>query len=243
MKPLDHKKIEREEIIERYVMRQLTEEEREAFEEHLFSCDECFEKVKLTEKVISGIREAAKQGALKEKQRSPLRLFWERIEQFLTQPAVAIAAAVLTLILLYPAVKGIWLRQQMEALRTPRIIGYSFTLEQTPRRSVENILQGKTSSETIIKIPDQAEFFTLTFTILESSIPNPTYRAEILNRQNKVIWKTERLKSVGEFAIFSILCPRSFFENGAYVLKVEELDSHGTPTGKVHLFPFEIVQE
>jgi len=84
VKPLNHKKIEEDEIIERYVMRRLSPEETEAFEEHLFGCGECFEKVKLTEKAISGIREAAKQGLLEEKRHRSLHVFRERSKQLFT---------------------------------------------------------------------------------------------------------------------------------------------------------------
>lgn len=245
MKPLNHKKIEEDEIIERYVMRRLSPEETEAFEEHLFGCGECFEKVKLTEKAISGIREAAKQGLLEEKRHRSLHVFRERSKQLFTQPAIAIAAVVVTLLLLYPAFRGIFLaprlQRQLEALRTPRVIDYSFSLEESPRRSTDSIISGKSSSEMKITIPRKAEFFTLTFTILESNVPNPAYRAKILTRKNRVIWKTDHLKSLGEFGVYSILCPRSFFKAKTYLLKVEELDNQGNPTGRVHLFPFEII--
>ncbi len=247
MLTFDHQKIEQEEIIERYVMRQLSEEEEAAFEEHFFGCDECFEKVKLTEKAIAGIRAAAREGLLEEKPWRLLRLVWDRTEQFLTQPAVAVAAAVLVLLLAYPALKGIFvtpkLRQQLEALNTPRTITYSVSLEETHRRSVDNIWRGDLSPGIKMQIPPNVKYFTISFTIPETGIPNPTYRAEILTREDTVIWKTEYLKGIGEFGVFSILCPRSFFKSGKFLLKVEQLDPQGNPTGKEHFFPFEIVLE
>ncbi len=247
MRPYDHKKIEQEEIVERYVMRQLSEEEEAAFEEHFFGCDECFEKVKFTEKAIAGIRAAAKEGLLEEKSRGVLRLVWDRTEQFLTQPAIAVAAAVLVLLLIYPALRGIFitpkLQHQLEALNTPQPINHSFSLEEIQQRSAEDIWRGEILSEMKVQLPRDAEYFTLNFTILENSIPNPTYRAEILTRENKVIWATGNLTSIGEFGVFSILCPRSFFSPGKYLLRVEELDRQGHSTGKVHLFPFEVVLE
>jgi hypothetical protein len=59
-----HSQIENEEIIERYVRSQLTPEERRAFEEHFFGCDECFAKLQATERFVAGIRDAANRGTL-----------------------------------------------------------------------------------------------------------------------------------------------------------------------------------
>lgn len=59
-----HHDITDQEIIERYVRNRLTPEERRAFEEHFFGCDECFEKVQATERFVGGIRDAASRGLL-----------------------------------------------------------------------------------------------------------------------------------------------------------------------------------
>ena len=59
-----HPQIEDEEIVERYVRNQLAEEERKAFEEHFFACDDCFEKLQATERFVAGMRDAARRGLL-----------------------------------------------------------------------------------------------------------------------------------------------------------------------------------
>jgi hypothetical protein len=59
-----HQQIEEQEIIERYVRNQLTLEERKAFEEHYFSCEDCFEKLGATERFIAGVRNASRRGLL-----------------------------------------------------------------------------------------------------------------------------------------------------------------------------------
>jgi Putative zinc-finger len=59
-----HAHIENQENIERYIRNQLAPEERQAFEEHFFSCEECFEKVQATERFIAGVRDAAGRGLL-----------------------------------------------------------------------------------------------------------------------------------------------------------------------------------
>jgi hypothetical protein len=59
-----HPRIEDEEIIERYVRNQLPDEDRKAFEEHFFGCDDCFEKLQATERFVAGVRDAARRGVL-----------------------------------------------------------------------------------------------------------------------------------------------------------------------------------
>jgi len=59
-----HQQIEDEEIIERYVRNQLAPEERKAFEEHYFTCEECFAKLEVTERFVAGVRDAGSRGLL-----------------------------------------------------------------------------------------------------------------------------------------------------------------------------------
>jgi anti-sigma factor RsiW len=59
-----HPQIEREEVIERYVRNQLTPDERQAFEEHFFTCEECFENLQATDRFVAGIRDAGSRGLL-----------------------------------------------------------------------------------------------------------------------------------------------------------------------------------
>jgi anti-sigma factor RsiW len=59
-----HSEIDEQEIIERYVRNQLTAEERRDFEEHFFGCEECFEKLRTTERFIAGMRDAGSRGLL-----------------------------------------------------------------------------------------------------------------------------------------------------------------------------------
>ena len=241
MKALDHKIIEQEEFVEKYVLNQLTPEETEAFEEHFFECDECFQKVKLTQKIVTGLKLAVKEKSSQKEVLPQPSSFGERIEKIFTRPAFSMAAVILILLLSYPAIKGILLQKQLKNLQVPKIIDYSFTLEETNTRSLENLFTSDAPSKIKLQIPKNADFFTLSFPILESNTSNATYRAQILNSQNEVLWEVKNLTQTDEFGLFSILCPRAFFPGGSYVLKVVELDNQGRPTNNVHLFPFEIV--
>jgi hypothetical protein len=96
-----HMQIKNEEIIERYVRNRLAPEERHAFEQHFFSCDECFEMVQAMEQFVAGVRDAAQSGTLAGTQESARVvsrwLTWALAFSTCAAVALAIAVAWLTL--------------------------------------------------------------------------------------------------------------------------------------------------
>lgn len=66
---MNHHEIEQQDIIERYVRHQLKPEERRAFQEHYFECDECFAAVESTAKFIAGVQRSSRVGVLAENAR------------------------------------------------------------------------------------------------------------------------------------------------------------------------------
>jgi hypothetical protein len=61
---MNHPQIQQEEIVERYVQHRLAADERLAFQEHYFACDECFAQVQATARFVAGARQAARAGIL-----------------------------------------------------------------------------------------------------------------------------------------------------------------------------------
>jgi len=59
-----HPDIEQADVLDRYVRRELSAEDEQAFEAHFFTCDDCFAKVQDTEQFRAGIRDAAAHGLL-----------------------------------------------------------------------------------------------------------------------------------------------------------------------------------
>lgn len=53
-----------EATIERYIRRELGEEEIRSFEEHLLECKECFEELQVQERFVAGVRHSARTGQL-----------------------------------------------------------------------------------------------------------------------------------------------------------------------------------
>jgi hypothetical protein len=61
---MNHQEIEEKEIIEGYVLHRLAADERRAFQEHYFSCDECFEKAQMQARFMAGVRGESRSGVL-----------------------------------------------------------------------------------------------------------------------------------------------------------------------------------
>ena len=68
---MTHQQIQDNEVIEKYVRQKLTSTERQAFQEHFFQCDECFEQAQMTARFIAGVREASVSGVLAANQIEP----------------------------------------------------------------------------------------------------------------------------------------------------------------------------
>jgi hypothetical protein len=85
---MTHQEIQDREIIERYVRRRLAPDERRAFQEHYFECDECFERVQTAARFVAAVRQASRKGLLAEGEAEP-QPWWAS----LFTPAFGFAAA------------------------------------------------------------------------------------------------------------------------------------------------------
>ncbi len=59
-----HKRIKYNDVIELYMLNKLSPDERRAFQEHFFECDECFEQAQMEARFIAGVREASRSSVL-----------------------------------------------------------------------------------------------------------------------------------------------------------------------------------
>jgi hypothetical protein len=236
---MNHLTIKEKEIIERYILRQLTADEEKLFEEHFIECEKCFNELRATEKIILGLKNASAKGLLKTTELKGNKFF--NLNNLLNvlspPPSLAIATTVLLVILIYPAWQGIFnvpkLEKELANLQKPQIGTQNYFLETT--RSYQDIQT--------IKLPldNDNKSFLLSFNILEKSIPDPSYNAEITDQSGQVIWKTEDLKGVGDYEVFTIICHNAFFNYGNYILKVYEINTEENKILSEFIFSFRIV--
>lgn len=99
---MTHQEAQLNDTVERYVRHQLSGNERRAFQEHYFECEECFEQVQTMARFVAGVQHAARKGLLIESAKQP---WWAT----LFRPAMVIATA--TALLLAVGFGWMWFTQ------------------------------------------------------------------------------------------------------------------------------------
>jgi len=61
--PMDHDHIEEHQVVDRYLMNQLSDEEAARFEEHYLGCQQCLDQLELAESLQRGLKRAVVEGA------------------------------------------------------------------------------------------------------------------------------------------------------------------------------------
>ena len=140
---MTHQEIEEKGIIERYVLRQLAPDERSAFQEHYFSCDECFEHTQMQARFIASVRQASKAGILTASSTESLRPRGSSLWMGWLKPAFALTATASLAL----AIALVWLVfNQMPRLRQ-EILRERQAREQSERENQQNIDRAKEDLE------------------------------------------------------------------------------------------------
>jgi hypothetical protein len=132
-----HREIEEKETVERYVLNKLSPEERRAFQEHFFECEQCFEQARASTRFIAGVRAAARAGTFAGDRESPGDHTAPSVWRLLLKPAFGLSVA--TALLLAIALAWLWFRQ-VPALREEIALERQAReeFEQESRRSLES---------------------------------------------------------------------------------------------------------
>ena len=155
-----HTEIEQQEIIERYVRDDLAPDERRAFQEHFFTCDECFERVQMTERFIAGVRHAAEAGIISPdtsaRPQSKKQVWMRPAFALMTAASAALAVAVAWLLLAQvPQLRGELarerqLREQAERDRQQELesVQEQLQAERSERERLENQAREQAQNKT-----------------------------------------------------------------------------------------------
>jgi len=124
---MTHDEVEQQELVERYVRKRLSPEDRGAFQEHFFACDSCFDQIQTMERFIASVQHAAETGILVARPedtrvttREPAR--W--LGSAWIRPLFAVTAAVAVVLLFWAGWLALYrlphLRAEMASERTAR---------------------------------------------------------------------------------------------------------------------------
>ncbi len=198
---MDHETSIKSHAAEKYLLGELSPNEREAFEQHYFDCSECAESVRLGFQFGENARAEFAEQARKAEWEQPVKsrswLDWFR-PVFLVP-----ATAVLTLALVYQnAVQIPGLRARLSRMETPLVLS-SMVMAPSSRASVP-----------VIEVPASAGFTQLTLGV------GPVRGAEryecmLRSESGKTIWTLPITKLEPDSNV-NVLIPTSTLESGYY---------------------------
>jgi hypothetical protein len=166
-----HEEIEDQEIIERYVRNQLAPEERQAFEEHFFACDACFEKLQATERFVAGIRDAAARGVLPGTSQASLRS-WRTASWWIP----AFGAAALAALLLAAETGWLYFVQRPKLRERLAESDAQLQTSQEARAALERQLQQNLEAEANVPLVMLQSTRDLQASLAEASLPHSSAR-------------------------------------------------------------------
>lgn len=290
---MNHQYVEQHNIADRYLMRQLSAQEREQFEAHYFDCELCLRRLEVTEKFRRGLQQlsAEEVAGLRAAESGHAVGRWDWLRP--RRPMV-IALAALVLLVLLPvmfllrevsrtrrdleqarAAAAQWQRQSEIEQQAARAWEEKFqqaeqTIAQLQAQSGREVpppsrtgqgsrsmsqpqintpifdlvaLRGHESgapgvSNEIVLTPT-TNWFLVTLG-LELDLQYATYRATILARDNRLIWRAGGLRPSQDNEL-TIGFPGGFFEPGEYFLRLDGLTSSGQ-TATVATYSFRLIK-
>jgi len=237
-----HQAIDERELIDGYAKNKLSASEKEFLERHYFSCQSCLEAVQETEAFVNALRLRTQARKQPQPEITLLERLQEMLPRLLTKPLMpSYALAVFLLLLVYPAWRGL-----VELPRVKRDLSHW----QKPQANsqVHMLLPMKGLQEElaqIIKVPPAqtaAIPIILQFTLPDKVAEDSRFRAVIEDQNARIIWEEKELRSSGEYEVYAITCPSSFFSPGRFQLKVYEMARNSEKVLQEFVFPFEVAQ-
>lgn len=159
---LNHDDAIKDLMAERYLLGELNAAERDAYEEHLFSCDACFEQVKVGTEFVSHLRHIGTE----QLQSSQVPGFLSRIMESFRQP-VTLAACTL---LICVSVVSIYQQRMISGLTRPQITPSFFLSDGAKAGGVKKlVLPPNTRFDVSIQLLERGEFSSYQGQLLDQS--------------------------------------------------------------------------
>ena len=219
-------------IVEKYVADELSEREREVFEEHYFSCPTCLEELATVQQIAGSVKELVETGEIAYKPeavKESILQRWGRLGAFIPDPRpwrylkpAFYALLVLILAMMYPTWRGLFLSPKSDL-----------------RANVSFFPLDVTRGENRLYVPRYSEAIILEFSI-DVEEEYERYGAEIADYQGSVISREKDLRRLGDFGTFAIGFDRDFLKEGDYVLTVYGFKDNESLS--LEKLPFQIVK-
>jgi anti-sigma factor RsiW len=211
---IDHQEAVKNLMAERYLLGELNAGEREAYEEHLFSCNACFEQVKAGTEFVGHLRRIGTEEA-------DVQPSWSQLIHRAFRPSAALAFAIMFL-----CVAGISARQAMiiHQMKAPESV--IVVTVPPPARAADNP----------IIAPRQGNFELRA--VFQPSAKLQSYRARIVAASGKEIASVAIKKP--ETAAVQVRLNAGSFREGDYILIVQAIDQTTGSTQVIEQRPFKL---
>ncbi len=188
----------------------LNDSDRRRIEMHLASCEGCREELDILRQVDDFL--VSKESR---RRRTPHLI----MDLFHRAHAARLLAYAAIILLLYPAWLGLYrLPQRIKEMQKPVSPAANFELQRFDSRAAE-------TPENKIKLSQDKDFFSLSFTAPILTSDAVRHDAEITDAHGRVVWLEKNIKSVDGYGLFLLFCRSKFFRTGSYTLKLYEIDS------------------
>lgn len=133
---MNHQEIIDQDIVEQYVLNRLSAADRQAFQEHVFECNACYEQALGTSRFVAGVRQASESGVLARASAKAAGSFWGA---GWWRPVLAFSVAVLAIAVLVFA--WFWLGRKS----APEPVAVTQPTQQNSPTGQPSINQGTTA--------------------------------------------------------------------------------------------------
>jgi hypothetical protein len=161
---MDHKESVAKKMAESYLLDELTPDDRDAFEEHYFSCPECAKDVKAGAMLVANLKEVLDVEPALQVVSAPARTrpgWFARL-----QPAYAMAAALALAVVLYQNVVTIPKLQEQASSNVPQALSGFMVRAQSRGPETANVqVEPKQPFVLYIDIPPSDNFASYTFEV------------------------------------------------------------------------------
>lgn len=225
MAQMDHDRIDREKIIDRYLVGELSPEDEARFEEHLFACAACLEKVQWGEELRRGLRAVAAEDAARATVSFALAAWLQR-----RRPVQLAGLAALVLTLVLPSAVVLWQRAELSRLRTATPLAQGLT---EPMGDFLLVSLGVLRDADVVEVRPDPEKEAVLLSLELPAVDASHYRVTLRDAAGSVLWRGEDLEP-NLYDTLLIALPSSYLEPGSYSITIEETTAQGDePAGEL----------
>jgi hypothetical protein len=210
---MEHEEAMKNLVAERYLLGELAENDRDAYEEHLFSCPVCFEQVRTGTEFVGHLRRMGTE----KPEHIPV---WGKVAHGVFRPATSLVLAVL---FLCSASINVYQNALMHRPKAPQVIA-SVTLKPESRGEAMLVPASRNSNFTLRLVIPTDEITVLKTRILDKS------GTEIASTSTPVQQKDE----------MQIQYDARTFQSGRYLLEVQGINRTTGNSEFLRRFPFEL---